>query len=302
MIDFQQPFRDFSDALADVVAATETALLELIPVSDGPESQIIDAMRYSVMAGGKRLRPFLVIATSDLFDVPRSSSERVAAAIEMIHTYSLIHDDLPMMDDDDFRRGAPTCHKKFDEATAVLAGDALLSLAFEVLSHDDTHNSTKVRCDIILEVSRAIGVNGMVGGQMLDILAETQKFGVSEITRLQRMKTGALINCSCQAGAILGKASETQKNLLSAYANDIGLAFQIIDDLLDIIGDPKLLGKAVNKDTKAGKETFVSLLGPDRAMEQAKILIEQAINNLNSFGEKSKDLISLAKFIIARRN
>ena len=302
MIDFQQPFRDFSDALADVVAATETALLELIPVSDGPESQIIDAMRYSVMAGGKRLRPFLVIATSDLFDVPRSSSERVAAAIEMIHTYSLIHDDLPMMDDDDFRRGAPTCHKKFDEATAVLAGDALLSLAFEVLSHDDTHNSTKVRCDIILEVSRAIGVNGMVGGQMLDILAETQKFGVSEITRLQRMKTGALINCSCHAGAILGKASETQKNLLSAYANDIGLAFQIIDDLLDIIGDPKLLGKAVNKDTKAGKGTFVSLLGPDRAMEQAKILIEQAINNLNSFGEKSKDLISLAKFIIARRN
>ena len=302
MMKFEQSSQDFSDALSDAAAATETALLELIPVRDGPEAQIIDAMRYSVMAGGKRLRPFLVIATSDLFNVPRSSSERVAAAIEMIHTYSLIHDDLPMMDNDDLRRGVPTCHIKFDEATAVLAGDALLSLAFEVLSHNDTHESTKVRCDIILEVSRSIGANGMVGGQMLDILAETEKFGVSEITRLQRMKTGALINCSCQAAAILGKASATQKHLLSAYANDIGLAFQIIDDLLDMIGDPVVLGKAVNKDTKAGKETFVSLLGPDRAMEQAEILIEQAISNLNIFGDKSKYLINLAKFIIARRN
>ena len=200
---------EFTDALADVAAATETALLKLIPAGDGPESQVIDAMRYSVMAGGKRLRPFLVLATADLFNVSRACSERVAAALEMIHTYSLIHDDLPAMDDDDLRRGKPTCHVEYDEATAILAGDALLTLAFEVIAHQDTHDSAKIRSDIVLEVSKAIGAHGMVGGQMLDLVAEDHVLGVSEITRLQRMKTGALINCSCQAGAILGKASET---------------------------------------------------------------------------------------------
>ncbi len=293
---------EFTDALADVVAATETALLKLIPVNEGPESQVFQAMRYSVMAGGKRLRPFLVIASADLFNVSRSSSERVAAAVEMIHTYSLIHDDLPAMDDDNLRRGEPTCHLKFDEATAILAGDALLTLAFEVIAHSDTHDSAKIRADLVLEISHAVGAQGMVGGQILDLFAEKNILGMPEITRLQRMKTGALINCSCQSGAILGKASETQRHLLNAYAYDIGLAFQITDDLLDIDGHPKELGKAINKDTKAGKATFVSQLGVERARSQAVILTDQAIKHLDIFGEKADLLRDLARFVIERDN
>ena len=290
----------FTEALTDVVAATETALLTLIPESEGPESQVFQAMRYAVMAGGKRLRPFLVIASADLFNVSRSCSERVAAAVEMIHTYSLIHDDLPAMDDDDLRRGEPACHLKFDEATAILAGDALLTLAFEVIAHSDTHNSAKIRADLVLEISRAVGAQGMVGGQMLDLIAEQSVFGMPEITRLQRMKTGALINCSCQAGAILGNASETQRHLLNAYAYDVGLAFQIIDDLLDLNGDPKELGKATNKDINAGKATFVSLLGAERARAQAEILTSQAIENLEIFGDQGDLLRDLARFVIER--
>jgi farnesyl diphosphate synthase len=293
---------EFTDALADVVAATETALLKLIPVNEGPESQVFQAMRYSVMAGGKRLRPFLVIASADLFNVSRSSSERIAAAVEMIHTYSLIHDDLPAMDDDNLRRGEPTCHLKFDEATAILAGDALLTLAFEVIAHSDTHDSAKIRADLVLEISHAVGAQGMVGGQMLDLFAEKNILGMPEITRLQRMKTGALINCSCQSGAILGKASETQRHLLNAYAYDLGLAFQITDDLLDIDGHPKELGKAINKDTKAGKATFVSQLGVERARSQAVILTDQAIKHLDIFGEKAGLLRDLARFVIERDN
>jgi len=297
-----QILTEFSDALADVSAATETALLKLIPAGDGPEAQVVDAMRYSVMAGGKRLRPFLVIATADLFNVSRACSERVAAALEMIHTYSLIHDDLPAMDNDNMRRGKPTCHVQYDEATAILAGDALLTLAFEVLAHHDTHDSEKIRCDLVIEVSRAVGAHGMVGGQMLDLVAENHELGVAEITRLQRMKTGALISCSCQAGAILGKASKTQRHLLNAYAHDVGLAFQISDDLLDIEGDPKKLGKATNKDDKAGKATFVSLLGVERARDQAKALTDQAIKYLEVFGKKGDLLSDLAQFVIERRN
>jgi farnesyl diphosphate synthase len=297
-----QILTEFSDALADVSAATETALLKLIPAGDGPEAQVVDAMRYSVMAGGKRLRPFLVIATADLFNVSRACSERVAAALEMIHTYSLIHDDLPAMDNDNMRRGKPTCHVQYDEATAILAGDALLTLAFEVLAHHDTHDSEKIRCDLVIEVSRAVGAHGMVGGQMLDLVAENHELGVAEITRLQRMKTGALMSCSCQAGAILGKASKTQRHLLNAYAHDIGLAFQISDDLLDIEGDPKKLGKATNKDDKAGKATFVSLLGVERARDQAKALTDQAIKYLEVFGKKGDLLSDLAQFVIERRN
>jgi farnesyl diphosphate synthase len=254
------------------------------------------------MAGGKRLRPFLVIASADLFNVSRSSSERVAAAVEMIHTYSLIHDDLPAMDDDNLRRGEPTCHLKFDEATAILAGDALLTLAFEVIAHSDTHDSAKIRADLVLEISHAVGAQGMVGGQILDLFAEKNILGMPEITRLQRMKTGALINCSCQSGAILGKASETQRHLLNAYAYDIGLAFQITDDLLDIDGHPKELGKAINKDTKAGKATFVSQLGVERARSQAVILTDQAIKHLDIFGEKAGLLRDLARFVIERDN
>ena len=277
----------FKDTLTEVASLTEAAMDRLIHQADGPEVQVLEAMRYSCFAGGKRLRPFLVLASADLFKVSRSNSERVAAAVEMVHTYSLIHDDLPAMDDDDLRRGKPTCHKKFDEATAILAGDGLLTLAFEILAEDKTHQSADVRAELILEMAKAIGVQGMVGGQMLDLVAEDHELDMPEITRLQRMKTGALINYSCMAGAVLGKANEGQRHMLSAYAHDLGLAFQIVDDLLDVEGTAEEMGKAVNKDEDAGKATFVSLLGVERAREQADILTDQAIKHLEIFGEKS---------------
>ena len=292
----------FKDTLTEVASLTEAAMDRLIHQADGPEVQVLEAMRYSCFAGGKRLRPFLVLASADLFKVSRSNSERVAAAVEMVHTYSLIHDDLPAMDDDDLRRGKPTCHKKFDEATAILAGDGLLTLAFEILAGDKTHQSADVRAELILEMSKAIGVQGMVGGQMLDLVAEDHDLDMPEITRLQRMKTGALINYSCMAGAVLGKANEGQRHMLSAYAHDLGLAFQIVDDLLDVEGTAEEMGKAVNKDEDAGKATFVSLLGVERAREQADILTDQAIKHLEIFGEKSNLLKDLAEFVVHRRN
>ena len=292
----------FKDTLTEVASLTEAAMDRLIHQADGPEVQVLEAMRYSCFAGGKRLRPFLVLASADLFKVSRSNSERVAAAVEMVHTYSLIHDDLPAMDDDDLRRGKPTCHKKFDEATAILAGDGLLTLAFEILAEDKTHQSADVRAELILEMSKAIGAQGMVGGQMLDLVAEGHELDMPEITRLQRMKTGALINYSCMAGAVLGKANEGQRHMLSAYAHDLGLAFQIVDDLLDVEGTAEEMGKAVNKDEDAGKATFVSLLGVERAREQADILTDQAIKHLEIFGEKSNLLKNLAEFVVHRRN
>lgn len=292
----------FKDTLTEVASLTEAAMDRLIHQADGPEVQVLEAMRYSCFAGGKRLRPFLVLASADLFKVSRSNSGRVAAAVEMVHTYSLIHDDLPAMDDDDLRRGKPTCHKKFDEATAILAGDGLLTLAFEILAGDKTHQSADVRAELILEMSKAIGVQGMVGGQMLDLVAEDHDLDMPEITRLQRMKTGALINYSCMAGAVLGKANEGQRHMLSAYAHDLGLAFQIVDDLLDVEGTAEEMGKAVNKDEDAGKATFVSLLGVERAREQADILTDQAIKHLEIFGEKSNLLKDLAEFVVHRRN
>jgi len=292
----------FKDALTEAASLTEAAMDRLIHHADGPEVQVLEAMRYSSFAGGKRLRPFLVMACADLFNVSRTNSERVAAAVEMVHTYSLIHDDLPAMDDDDLRRGKPTCHMKFDEATAILAGDGLLTLAFEILAEDKTHQSADVRAELILELSKAIGAQGMVGGQMLDLVAEDHELDMPEITRLQRMKTGALINYSCMAGAILGKANENQRHMLSAYAHDLGLAFQIVDDLLDVEGTAEEMGKAVNKDEDAGKATFVSLLGVERAREQADILTDQAIKHLEIFGEKSNLLKDLAEFVVQRRN
>ena len=292
---------DLDEELADVAAATETALMKLIPTSEGQEAQIFEAMRYSAMAGGKRIRPFLVIASADLFNVARSCSERVAAAIEMIHTYSLIHDDLPAMDDDDLRRGMPACHIKFDEATAILAGDALLTLAFEVVASTDTHDSATIRCDLITQLCRAAGAQGMVGGLMLDLMAEKRILSMPQVTRLQRLKTGSLINCCCQLGAILGKASDTQRQFLNAYAYDIGLAYQITDDLLDIEGDEQIVGKAINKDNKLGKATFASLLGLERARSQVDILTEQAIKHLEIFGEKGDLLAKFSRSVVDRQ-
>jgi len=257
-------------------------------------------MEYALMVGGKRIRPFLVMESAKLFGVGQSSALRVAAAVECVHTYSLIHDDLPCMDDDDMRRGQPSVHKKFDEATAVLAGDALLTLAFEILADEKTHSDARVRCELISFMARALGVNGMVGGQMFDLLAENQKLDKIRITRLQRMKTGALIVFSGKAGAILGKAEEKRRQAIKGYCHDMGLAFQIADDLLDQEGRTEDIGKTAGKDAAAGKATLVSLSGPDQARVQADMLIDQALHHLEVFGTKAENLRILAKFIINR--
>ncbi len=288
-------------ALADNAKAVGEVLGDLLPKGDGPESRVVEAMRYSTLGGGKRIRPFMVTASAALFNVSRSSALRVAAAVEMVHCYSLVHDDLPAMDDDELRRGKPTCHIKFDEATAILAGDALMTKAFEVLADPKTHADPAVRAELVLAVSKASGANGMVGGQMLDLHAETHKLNVPEITRLQRMKTGALIAVSCESGAILGKASENARHALHAYAHDVGLAFQIADDLLDVEGDETEVGKKTGKDAAAGKATFVSLLGADRAREQARLLATQAAEHLEIFAEKGKLLKELAEYVVNRR-
>ena len=287
-------------AMADNAKAVNEVLDELLEAGDGPEVRVVEAMRYSALNGGKRIRPFLVTVSADLFNVDKPSALRAAAAIEMVHCYSLIHDDLPAMDDDDLRRGKAACHIEFDEATAILAGDALLTKAFEVLADDRTHGNSTVRAELILVLAKAAGDAGMVGGQMLDLVAEDHALNMPEITRLQRMKTGALIAVSCEAGAILGRASEKAHHALHAYAHDIGLAFQIADDLLDVEGDEEEVGKKTGKDAAAGKATFVSLLGRERAREQAGLLADQAAMHLDLFEEKGKLLRDLAYFVVSR--
>jgi farnesyl diphosphate synthase len=294
--------RDFEAALTFAASSTEHTMDRLLPKGDSDEARVFDAMRYSSLGGGKRLRAFFVLAGATLFKVAALPALRTASAIEFLHAYSLIHDDLPAMDDDDLRRGKPSCHKQFDEATAILAGDALQALAFEVLAHEDTHGDASVRAHLVSELARAAGAHGMVGGQMLDLLAETRPdLSIGAITRLQRLKTGALISFSCTAGAILGKASDPLRNALSAYAHDVGLAFQIADDLLDIEGTAAELGKTPGKDAAAGKATFVSILGLERARAQADLLARQAAAHLEPFGEAADLLRQAAKFVVARR-
>jgi farnesyl diphosphate synthase len=289
-------------ALAENARDVDVVLNSLLPLHDEPESRLMEAIRYSTLAGGKRIRPFLVTSSARLFDVSQPSALRVAAAIEMVHCYSLIHDDLPAMDNDDLRRGLPTCHVKFDEATAILAGDALLTRAFEVLADPATHPDPRVRSDLVAELARAAGPEGMVGGQMLDLLAEHQNLEMAEVTRLQRMKTGALIAFSCESGAVLGKAADSARQALHAYAHDLGLAFQIADDLLDVEGDEEEVGKKTGKDQGAGKATFVSLLGPERARAQSDMLASQAVEHLEIFSKNAEPLRALAAFVVNRRN
>ncbi|MCH7487876.1 MAG: polyprenyl synthetase family protein [Proteobacteria bacterium] len=262
----------------------------------------MEAMRYATLSEGKRVRPFLVISSARLFNVSESCALRVAAAVEMVHCYSLVHDDLPAMDDDELRRGRPTCHVEFDEATAILVGDALLTKAFRVLSELDTHPDPAVRSELVTAMARAIGEEGMVGGQMLDLKAENANLGMAEVTRLQRMKTGMLIAFACESAAILGKAPEPARHALHAFVHDLGLAFQIVDDLLDVEGDEKELGKKTGKDAAAGKATFVSLMGRDRARAQAEMLSGQATQHLEMFAEKADPLRELARFIVRRRS
>jgi farnesyl diphosphate synthase len=295
-------YRQFEPALAYAAEATERTMDRLLPKGDAGEARVFEAMRYASLGGGKRLRAFFVLASATLFRVSPSSALRVASAIEFVHAYSLIHDDLPAMDDDDLRRGKPSCHKQFDEATAILAGDALQALAFEVLAQDGTHGDPAVRAVLVSELAKAAGAQGMVGGQMLDLLAETEPdLSIGAITRLQRLKTGALISFSCTAGAILGKAAEPMRAALAAYAHDLGLAFQIVDDLLDVEGDPAELGKATRKDADAGKATFVSILGLERARSQAALLAQQAAAHLEAFGSPADLLKQAAKFVVTRR-
>lgn len=290
------------DAAAMTARLTDAVLDRLLTVPPGLEARVYEAMRYSVLSPGKRLRPLLVLASAQLFGVARRSALQVAAAVEMVHAYSLIHDDLPAMDNSDLRRGRPTNHRRFDEATAVLAGDGLLTMAFEVLADPDTHGDAAVRVELVSTLASAAGAAGMVGGQMIDLIAEKQGLDIGAITRLQRMKTGALIAFSCEAGAILAKAAPELRLALRGYAHDLGLAFQIADDLLDVEGSAAEIGKPVGADAAAGKATFVSILGIERARAQAELLINQAVAHLDLFEERAELLRQVARFVVNRRS
>jgi len=292
----------FPAALAQAAELADLALEQLLVVPPGLEARVYEAMGYAALAPGKRMRPFLVLASARLFGVAQRCALQVAAAVEMVHAYSMVHDDLPAMDDSDLRRGRPTCHKQFDDATAVLAGDGLLTAAFEVMAHPDTHGDPAVRCELVGGLAAAAGAAGMVGGQMIDLIAEHQTLDIGAITRLQRMKTGALIAFSCEAGAILAKAPHEPRTALSGYAHDLGLAYQIADDLLDVEGSAAEIGKPVGADAAAGKATFVSILGVARAREQAELLIRQAMAHLDLFEQRAELLREAARFVITRRS
>jgi farnesyl diphosphate synthase len=292
----------FTEALNEAAGLTDVAIDRLLVVPGGFEARVVEAMRYAALAPGKRLRPFLVLASAQLFSVGRRSALQAAVAVELVHAYSLVHDDLPAMDDSDLRRGRPTVHKAFDEATAILAGDGLLTLAFEVLAHPDTHGDPAVRCELVTSLGQAAGAAGMVGGQMFDLIAEEHpELDIGAITRLQRLKTGALIAFSCEAGAVLGKAPVELRMALRGYAHDLGLAFQIADDLLDVQGSSGETGKPVGRDAAAGKATFVSILGADRARAQASLLVRQAVAHLDLFKERADLLRQAAHFVVDRR-
>ncbi|WP_353217481.1 polyprenyl synthetase family protein [Sandarakinorhabdus sp.] len=287
-------------ALDAIGKAIDQRFDRLLAVPDDSRARLYDAMRHAVIGGGKRMRPLLVVAAGDLFAVPRERSLRAALAIECIHCYSLIHDDLPCMDDDDLRRGKPTVHIAFDEATAVLAGDCLHDLAFEILADAATHDDPHARLELITMLAVQSGPAGMAGGQMMDLVAGEVTYDLAGITRLQQLKTGALIQWCLEAGAILGRADDAQKKSLLGYARDLGLAFQIADDLLDVEGTSAKTGKAVQKDAAAGKATFVSLMGLERARSQADALIGQAIGHLASFGPEADLLRAIARFAVDR--
>lgn len=293
--------QEFTPVLAEVARDVDAAMDRLLPGGPEPELKLFQAMRYAALSGGKRLRPFFVVASAQLFNVSRSSALRVAAAVEFVHAYSLVHDDLPAMDDDDLRRGKPTVHRQFDEATAILVGDALQALAFEVLADPATHGDPAVRVELMRSLAAAAGAHGMVGGQMLDLMAADETYGIGQITRMQRLKTGEVIAFACTAGAILGKAAEPPRHALHAYAHDLGLAFQIADDLIDTTGTAEEAGKAVGKDRGRGKATFVDILGVERAQAQAELLAQQAAKHLDLFAERADLLRQAARFVVDRR-
>ncbi len=293
---------DLGAAMAQVASVVEAALEALLPAPEGAEARLAEAMRYATLGGGKRLRAFLVMESSALFAVSQTCAARVAASVEMLHAYSLVHDDLPAMDNDDLRRGKPSTHKAFDEATAILAGDALQTRAFEVLAEPDTHSDPEARCELVAGLGAAVGARGMAGGQMIDMLAEGRTLDGPAVTRLQALKTGRLIQFSAEAGAMLGRAALPQRHLLAAYGRDLGAAFQIADDLLDAEGSTEETGKTAGKDAAAGKATLVAILGAERARAQAELLARQAAGHLDGFGERAELLRAMASFAVTRRN
>ncbi|MEM6584452.1 MAG: farnesyl diphosphate synthase [Pseudomonadota bacterium] len=290
------------DSLKRVQREVDAVFDAAMPVPSDTRARLVEAMRYAAIGGGKRVRPLLVASTAELFGVSRDAAVRVGTAVEAIHVYSLIHDDLPCMDDDDLRHGKPTLHHEFDEATAVLAGDSLHALAFEILADEKTSADPFTRSELILTLGTASGMNGMAGGQMMDMVADEEgvTYDLHTITRLQQLKTGALLAASVEMGAILGKVPPEGRAHLRAYSRDIGLAFQIADDLLDVEGDAQKAGKALRKDEEQGKQTFVTLMGIDKAREQARALVDQAVAHLSGHGKEADTLRALARFIVER--
>ena len=289
-----------NDSLTQIAADIDQEFDALLKLPGDARDRLYAAMRHAAIGGGKRLRPLLVTATAALFHVDRAVAVRVGTAVEAIHVYSLVHDDLPCMDDDDMRRGKPTVHRAFDDATAVLAGDSLHALAFEVLASPQTHPDPFVRGELVSTLALASGPEGMAGGQMMDIEAENATFDLQTVMRLQALKTGALIAASVEMGAILGHIPPEGRTHLRGYARDIGLAFQIADDILDVEGDPELAGKALQKDADAGKGTFVSLMGLERAKQQAEMLVAQANEHLSCYGSEADLLRAIANYITER--
>lgn len=287
-------------AFKQIQAEIDATFDALLPVPEDSRARLIEAMRYATIGGGKRVRPLLVVASAELFGVDRSAAVSAGCAVEAIHSYSLIHDDLPCMDDDDLRHGKPTVHKAFDEATAVLAGDSLHALAFDILTRQDTSPDPFVRAELVATLAKASGHEGMAAGQVMDMAADDEDYDLHSVTRLQQLKTGALLAASVEMGAILGKVPPEGRSHLRAYARDVGLAFQIADDLLDVEGDEEKAGKALRKDEGQGKATFVTLMGADKARAQAGVLVEQAIGHLASYGEDAQLLAELARFIVER--
>ncbi len=289
-----------ADNLARIVRDMDSAFDAMLPVPQDARAKLVEAMRYAAIGGGKRIRPLLLTATAEMYGVDRGMAIRAAVAVESIHAYSLIHDDLPCMDNDDMRHGKPTVHKAFGEATAVLAGDALHAFAFEVLADHAMSGDPFTRIELVTTLANASGAQGMAGGQMMDMAADGGAFDLQAVTRLQQLKTGALLAASVEMGAILGKIAPEGRSHIRGYARDLGLAFQIADDLLDHDGDEAKAGKALRKDAVAGKHTFLSLLGPERAREQARMLVDQAVAHLANHGAEADLLRALAHYIVER--
>ena len=300
LADVMVPGRDLSAEARRVAGDVDTLFLSYLADPGDGRDRLYAAMRHAAIGGGKRLRPLLTVAAARLFGIDEARALRAGAAIEAIHVYSLIHDDLPCMDDDDLRRGKPTVHKAYDEATAVLAGDCFHDLAFEILSDPATHDDPAVRADLVLTLARASGLNGMGGGQMLDLAAEGETLDIGQIKRLQQLKTGALIEYSVEAACIMAKLPVTARTPYRGYAHDLGLAFQIADDLIDHSGDETAAGKRLQKDAGAGKATFVSLMGEERARQQAALLVDQSIAHLKDHGEEADLLRAIARYVTER--